>query len=324
MKEILPHIYMGTIPAEKSTQNDVNIYMIRQGEQALFIDCGYDTSSSLTFFEHVFDTFGLRPEKTALLLTHYHIDHVGMVWWFRQKGAAIYMSAPEYEDARTGLTRIRTDVGYTCGFHDAEISIIGQRIFDPRDYRPFFHDVNLLSPGDVLTIGSCQLQALSLPGHTPGQLGLYEAARGILFCGDHIIRHLAPVILTETRDQHFLHIYEEALQHVADLHLRRLFPAHNDTICGEADILKAIDDIRISYRHLCGTVRLVLKASRHPLTAYEITCKIYHRTRTELRPVLGLRQYLMAQKVLTCLEALYDEGKLHRDTDRHGALIYWQ
>ena len=40
MKEILPHIYMGTIPAEKSTQNDVNIYMIHQGEQTLFIDCG--------------------------------------------------------------------------------------------------------------------------------------------------------------------------------------------------------------------------------------------------------------------------------------------
>ena len=94
MKEILPHIYMGTIPAEKSTQNDVNIYMIHQGEQTLFIDCGYDTTSSLAFFEHVFDTFGLRPEKTALLLTHYHIDRVGMVWWFRQKGADIYMSAP--------------------------------------------------------------------------------------------------------------------------------------------------------------------------------------------------------------------------------------
>lgn len=275
MKEILPHIYMGTIPAEKSTQNDVNIYMIHQGEQTLFIDCGYDTTSSLAFFEHVFETFHLQPEKTALLLTHYHIDHVGMVWWFRQKGAAIYMSAPEYEDARTGLTRIRTDIGYTCGFHDAEISIIGQRVFDPRDYRPFFHDVKVLSPGDVLAIGPYRLQAMALPGHTPGQLGLYEAA-------------------------------------------------HNDTICGEADILKAIDDIRISYRHLCGTVRLILKASRHPLTAYEITCKIYHRTRTELRPVLGLRQYLMAQKVLTCLEALYDEGKLHRDTDRHGALIYWQ
>ena len=94
-------------------------------------------------------------------------------------------------------------------------------------------------PGDVLTIGSCQLQALSLPGHTPGQLGLDEAARGILFCGDHIIRRLAPVILTETRDQHFLHIYEDALAaQVADLHLHWLFPAHNDAICGEADIRK--------------------------------------------------------------------------------------
>ena len=30
--------------------------------------------------------FICRPEKTALLLTHYHIDHVGMVWWFRKKG----------------------------------------------------------------------------------------------------------------------------------------------------------------------------------------------------------------------------------------------
>ena len=96
MKELLPNIYYGTIPAETASQNDVNIYMIHDHSQTLFIDSGYDTRSSLHFFQEVFSQFHIRPEKTILFLTHYHIDHTGMAWWFDQQGIDIYMHEKEY------------------------------------------------------------------------------------------------------------------------------------------------------------------------------------------------------------------------------------
>ena len=40
--------------------------------------------------------------------------------------------------------------------------------------------------GDVLDLGDRSLTVWELPGHTPGSLGFYESARGLLFCGDMV------------------------------------------------------------------------------------------------------------------------------------------
>ena len=44
----------------------------------------------------------------------------------------------------------------------------------------------LLGDGDNLDLGDRHLQIIHLPGHSPGGIGLWEAATGILFSGDTI------------------------------------------------------------------------------------------------------------------------------------------
>lgn len=322
MKEILPHIYFGTIPAEEDSQNDVNIYMIHDRDQSLFIDCGYDTQSSLRFFEQAFQTYDIRPEKTMLFLTHYHIDHTGMAWWFQRQGVDILMHKLEYEDARMGLSRVRVSICSSCGIHDSEIAILKKRVFDSRDYRPFFFEAHTLLGGEILEIGPYRFQTVLLRGHTRAQLGLYEASAGLLFSGDHILKGITPVILTEKMDQHFLDTYYRDLLMVSSLKVSHLFPAHSEILSSPDDVDAVIRDTKISYSHLCNTVMLILRESPRPMTAYQITLKLYHRQRTEMRKNLGLRQYLMTQKILSCLEYLYDRELASRTIQKDGALTY--
>ena len=43
-----------------------------------------------------------------------------------------------------------------------------------------------LAAGDVVDLGDRAFEVLHLPGHSPGSIGLWEAASGILFSGDAV------------------------------------------------------------------------------------------------------------------------------------------
>ena len=44
----------------------------------------------------------------------------------------------------------------------------------------------LLADGDVIDLGDRAFEVLHLPGHSPGSIGLWEAASGVLFSGDAV------------------------------------------------------------------------------------------------------------------------------------------
>jgi len=59
-------------------------------------------------------------------------------------------------------------------------------------YRPASHvlrgcePTRILAEGDVVDLGDRAFEVLHLPGHSPGSIGLWEAATGTLFSGDAI------------------------------------------------------------------------------------------------------------------------------------------
>ncbi len=322
MKEILPHIYMGIIPAQTEGQNDVNIYMVQERGQTLIIDCGYDTENSRRFFSRLFDEYPIDPDRCILFLTHYHIDHVGMTWWFHQQGISMYIHELEYEDATRGLAFLRESTCVVCGLHEAELEILKRRVFHSKYYAPFFFPVHTVKGGEIMEIGSYRFQTVLLRGHTRGQTGLYDSASGILFSGDHVLHNIAPVVLTSQTDQHYLSIYYQDLDFVSSLKVHHLLPAHNIYFTGPKEVDNAIGSTRMSYNHLCETVFLIMSRSSRPVSAYQIVCRLYKHQRSDLRSILNLRHYLMAQKVLSCLEYLYDCGRAKRCLLSDGSLVY--
>ncbi len=69
----------------------------------------------------------------------------------------------------------------------AILAAIPHQGFDPRAHRPLpAPPTRLLTEGDVVDLGNRSFEVLHLPGHSPGSIGLWEKATGVLFSGDAI------------------------------------------------------------------------------------------------------------------------------------------
>lgn len=101
-----------------------------------------------------------------VVATHGHADHVGGVKALVDAtGAPFAMSAPDVEMAR----------------HAKHNGAFGIRYDDDAP-----EPSQLLSEGDVLSVGAASLSVLAAPGHTPGGIVLVGqgAAEGVAFMGD--------------------------------------------------------------------------------------------------------------------------------------------
>ena len=156
------------------------------------IDLVVDTSLGLRPLRHLVE----RELAGGLLAvaTHAHSDHVGGLHEFPDR--AIHAAEAAVVD----------DVGRVT----LETSVYGEAVLGPyRDAgydlpplmvdavpagglaaavlpRPAAPATRLLAHGDVIDLGDRAFEVLHLPGHSPGSIGLWEEATGVLFSGDAV------------------------------------------------------------------------------------------------------------------------------------------
>ncbi len=79
-----------------------------------------------------------------------------------------------YRDAGYDIPQLFLDAVPTAGMVSAIVE------------RPAAPATRLLDDGDVIDLGDRAFEVLHLPGHSPGSIGLWEAATGTLFSGDAV------------------------------------------------------------------------------------------------------------------------------------------
>lgn len=122
---------------------------------------------------------GAAGQVLAVAFTHGHWDHV--LGWRSFPDAQVWTSAHLAAAIRDG-----TD--------EAGRNLREARDFDGRWYVergaelawPPVERLRPLAEGDPVRAGDLELSALSLPGHSPDGLGLFERAAGLLFVGDYL------------------------------------------------------------------------------------------------------------------------------------------
>lgn len=142
----------------------VNCYLVYDSsKEAAIIDPGCFYAEERDFLRDYIKSKGLTPKH--LLCTHLHLDHVfGCKFIKDTYGLGIEANpADEYwlqqapQQARTfGLTYPE--------IHEP----IEQPLFD----------------GDKVTFGDLELEAICVPGHSPGSLAFYSREKKVLFSGD--------------------------------------------------------------------------------------------------------------------------------------------
>ncbi|MDE3094916.1 MAG: MBL fold metallo-hydrolase [Chloroflexota bacterium] len=164
-----------------------------------------------------------RParELHTIVATHYHLDHTGNVAALRERtGARLYVHAADapYVDGRTPWMAMRGPLGGLAarfGPRPYSISVDGE-----------LHD------GDVVPIAG-GLTVVHLPGHTPGNIGLYSRERGLVFTGDALMNvfGLRTPLDMSTHDPAQA---RDSVRKLATLDFEIALPGHGAPIIGRA------------------------------------------------------------------------------------------
>ena len=141
---------------------ETNSYILRSSEKAtecLIIDTGLDIRPMLEFL----DKNKLNP--AAVILTHWHIDHIAGVEELRAKYPAIkvYIHKLDAESLTDSVNNLSFMTGGTFSTKEAD---------------------HLVDEPDIIEEAGIQLRVIHTPGHTPGGICLYSQKEGIIFAGD--------------------------------------------------------------------------------------------------------------------------------------------
>ena len=142
---------------------DSNIYILQEGKQAFLVDTGMGTHND--YIQNNIQRHIDLDAVTYIILTHEHFDHTGGI---------------------DNLTEICTNA-QVC-MHRKCKSALEKKIAGTSTAMgkpmPMVH--RILGDGDVIKLGSSQLEVLYTPGHSLGSICLYDKKTETLISGDTV------------------------------------------------------------------------------------------------------------------------------------------
>jgi glyoxylase-like metal-dependent hydrolase (beta-lactamase superfamily II) len=169
-----------------------SIWPVRGRARDLVIDTGMGLVSVAA---ELADLTDLRERPAVAVATHGHDDHIGGHHEFAEvvahpleiellRDPPLRSLSPREawgDDAVDALTRTGYDLSapWFVDALPAGLAVEGYH------QRPVV-SVRTVDEGDVIDLGDRAFEVLHLPGHSPGSIGLWEAATGTLFSGDAV------------------------------------------------------------------------------------------------------------------------------------------
>ena len=223
-----------------------NIWHVRGRDKDLLVDTGLGCASLKDEIADLID------KPIIAVATHIHFDHVGCLHEFDERlihsaeadrmadyhGFAGLARASLGEEVLTGLA----EAGYPIE-DDYLISALPHEGFDPDDFRiQSALPTNRLEEGGMVDTGDRHFEVLHLPGHSPGSIGLWEAATGTLFSGDAIYDG---ALLDELDDSDILD-YIQTMKRLKDMPVNVVHGGHNASFGRER--MREICDAYLDWR----------------------------------------------------------------------------
>jgi glyoxylase-like metal-dependent hydrolase (beta-lactamase superfamily II) len=132
-------------------------------------------------------------------------------------------------------------------------------------------EFTIAGEGDVLKYGRFKLRVISVPGHSPGQIALYDDREKIFFAGDHILGNITPNISVWGRHFDYLGQYLRSLDKVARMDIALTLPGHRLVV---KDTTGRIAELKKHHADRLNEVRAIVKKADRPLTAYAVATQM--------------------------------------------------
>jgi len=315
--EVYPNIFKNEIPLPNNPLRAINSYIIISKNRNLIIDTGFNTEGCQTELMKGLDELNIDFKKTDLLITHLHSDHSGLAPFLKKQGVqSVYFSQIDGDifNQTTKKDSFFKTLNQILGFKSPNSFKFGKefgaRLIEPLEFSPLFE-------GNEVVIGDYCFEAVDIPGHTPGHIGLYERKHKLFFCGDHILDPITPNITFWGFEQDILAIYLRNLKKVYEYEVDYLFTAHRQII---RDHQKRINELLGHHEERLHEIMTILKDGKK--TASEMAASMHwdlRHKRWEDFP--HSQKWFASGEALSHLEHLVHIGLVSRQ-NKSGMLIY--
>lgn len=336
IQEILSGIYELKLYQDA---NEIRVFLVKGNEtqRSLLIDTGYQTNENKSILLEVLNDLHIKTTELDVFLTHKHHDHTGLASFLAEQGANIYMNPVEdrhpydclyysqgaktlEEQAkvlkRVGVSEERTPAVWNCF---KEFNAYYENSTNEDSFKTIAFPYTSIGRGQIFSYGVYNFQAIALPGHTLGQLGLYDQAHHIVFSGDHIIRNVVPIVSTSYTNEHLLEQYLRSLDlFKAQYRTCTIYPSHGEAFNNAGPIAA---NITAAYRKKLLDIQYILTNSAEALTIQEIAFRLYgiYNMPSDITSFFKIKSIL--SKTFSCLEYLCDQQYCVR-MEQDGMLFY--
>lgn len=228
-----------------SSLKTINFYVIETNQSLMLVDAGLNTADCRRELDTVLQTNGFSiKDITEIVLTHNHVDHVGLVNWItKDHPIPIYAS-------KEAIPRLKRDEDFMemrveffaklykemdCGKEgEMQSARLKEAIEKNRS--------QAIKP-NVIPIGEKHngLEVLKVPGHAPDHIALFDINDAVLFSGDLIIDHVSSNALIEPdyagKRLSTVTQQKASLEKVREAGVKRIYPGHGKIIDNPKEIL---------------------------------------------------------------------------------------
>lgn len=215
--EIIPGVHQ--IPSSMAG----NVYLLA-GEQTTLVDTGMPGTAS-RILDYV-QGLGRAPgDVTRIVLTHYHVDHLGSTAALKERTGAKVLAHPGDAPVISGEEPHPPP-------NQALMRVLFRIVPAMSRFDPVTPDVLLEDGAELDILGGATV--VHVPGHTPGAIALHLPEKRLLICGDAIDNRggnlgAPPSPFTVDQDQAIA-----SIRRMAELDFDVLCPGHGSAVVGGA------------------------------------------------------------------------------------------
>lgn len=314
--EVHPGIYRLRLPVPGALRS-MNSYLLQGKQGWSVIDPGPNFPGCSEEWEVAIDDLGIQfSDIKQILVTHGHIDHVGLAGWLQeQSGAEVLMNRDEYnstfypeETEKIGSLFYYNGMA-SLGINAAEIeqitNIMGYvtAVMEPWPQVRFLQD-------DSLVMGDRTWEVILTTGHTNAHVCLFNREEGLLLSGDQILPTISTVIRFPIGvEDNPLRQYLDSLTILKELNPTKIMPAHGEPF---NDMDARIE--QLLHHHQERLQQIMDCLSDEPCTVRTIVDQLFGR-------LDAFNLFLASGEISAHLLLLQSQGKLQISQDSQSVLL---
>jgi glyoxylase-like metal-dependent hydrolase (beta-lactamase superfamily II) len=293
----------------------VNTYLI-DDEPLTLVDSGPNSGRALDELQRRLADHGRSLENIELILvTHQHIDHIGLVEIVRSHSqaevAAIEQAVPfveNYAGAAADDDRFAMDLMVRHGIPGEVARALGSVSAAFRGWGAKARITRPLKDGETIEFRDRTLEVHFRPGHSPTDTVFEDAERKTLLAADHLIGHISsnPLIsrpMDGGERPQALVTYMESLRKTREMDVELVLPGHGDPITDH----RALIDQRFEM-HARRAEKLYDLISERSRTAHELAQALWGN-------IAVTQAYLTLSEVIGHTDLLLNDGRVREVED---------